>query len=181
MSAQVNLRLTLELSPRRWRFRSPLCHDAAMRTRIHAVAFPSEIGDFAEEVRRIFAELGRAFGAESLAGECSPPIDVYETDDAVEIAVDLPGVNRDAVRIMSKGDTILIVGEKAPRLAGRDSSFHLVERGYGRFARVVRLNRACDTSKARARLAEGELHVTVPKIADRRGKTITIALDAVSH
>jgi len=171
----------LELSPVALAVQVALCHDAAMRTRIHAVAFPSEIGDFADEVRRIFAELGRAFGAESLAGECAPPIDVYETDDAVEIAVDLPGVQRDGVRIMSKGDTILIVGEKAPRLAGRDSSFHLVERGYGRFARVVRLNRACDTSKARARLADGELHVTVPKIADRRGKTITIALDTPSR
>jgi len=152
-----------------------------MRSRIHAVAFPSEVGDFADEVRRVFAELGRAFGAESLAGECAPPIDVYETDDAVEIAVDLPGVNRDAVRIMSKGDTVLIVGEKAPRLAGRDSSFHLVERGYGRFARVVRLNRACDTSQARARLVDGELHVTVPKVPERRGKTIPIAIDSTGQ
>jgi HSP20 family protein len=149
-----------------------------MRSRIHAVAFPSEIGDFAEEVRRVFLELGRAFGAESLAGECSPPIDVYETDDAIEIMVDVPGVNRDTVRIMAKGDTVLIAGEKAPRLAGPDSSFHLVERGYGRFARVVRLNRACDTSQARARLVDGELHVSVPKVADRRGKTIVIAIDA---
>jgi HSP20 family protein len=148
---------------------------------MHAVAFPSEIGDFAEDVRRIFLELGRAFGAESLAGECAPPIDVYETDDALEIAVDLPGVNREAVHIMSKGDTVLIVGDKAPRLAGRDSSFHLVERGYGRFARVVRLNRACDTSKARATLVDGELHVRVPKIADRRGKTMTIVIDTISH
>ncbi|OLC51732.1 MAG: hypothetical protein AUH43_01815 [Acidobacteria bacterium 13_1_40CM_65_14] len=152
-----------------------------MRTRIHAVALPSEIGDFADEVRRVFLEFGRAFGAESLAGECAPAIDVYETDDALEIAVDLPGVTADAVRIMSKGDTILIVGDKAPRRAGRDSSFHLVERGYGRFARVVRLARACDTSKARATLVEGELHITLPKIADRRGKTITIPIEMTSH
>src|SRR5262245_62323138 len=125
---KVNPHLVLDLSPSRWRFRSPLCHDAAMRTRIQAVAFPSEIGEFAEEVRRVFIELGRAFGLESLAGECTPPIDVYETDDAVEIAVDLPGVGHDAVRIMCKADSVLIAGEKAPRLAGRDSSFHLVER-----------------------------------------------------
>src|SRR5262245_21760730 len=152
-----------------------------MRTQIQAVAFHSEIGDFGEEVRRIFLELGRAFGAESLAGECAPPVDVYETDDAIEMTVDLPGVSRNSVRVMSKGDTILIVGEKAPRLAGRDSSFHLVERGYGRFARVVRLNRACDTSKTRARLVDGELRVSVPKIADRRGKTIAIDINASSQ
>jgi HSP20 family protein len=150
-----------------------------MRTRV--VVVPSEIGDFADEVRRVFLELGRVFGADALAGECAPPIDVYETDAALEITVDLPGVSTDAVRIMSKGDTILVVGEKTPRRAGGDSSFHLVERGYGRFARAVRLTRACDTSRARATLVDGELHVTVPKLAERRGKTIQISIDTISH
>ena len=69
---------------------------------------------------------------DSLTGECSPPIDVYETDDALEIVVDLPGVDRDAVRVVAKGDAVLIAGEKAPRRGRGDSSFHLVERGFGR-------------------------------------------------
>ena len=148
-----------------------------MRTRVHAIAIPSEIGDFADEVRRAFLELGRAFGDESLAGECSPPIDVYETDESLEVVIDLPGIQPSAVRILAKGDSLLIVGDKAPRRAIGESSFHLVERGYGRFARVVRLGRACELAKARARFVDGELQISVPKIADRRGKAITIAID----
>src|SRR5437660_10091206 len=120
-----------------------------MRTRIQTVAVPSETGDFADEVRRVFLEVGRVFGAESLTGECAPAIDVYETDDAIEVVVDLPGVDVKAVRLLTKGDSVLVAGEKAPRRVRGESSFHLVERGYGRFARVVRLGRACDTSKAR--------------------------------
>ena len=149
-----------------------------MRTRLHAVAIPTEIGDFADEIRRVFLELGRVFGAESLAGECSPPIDVYETDDAIEVLVDLPGVDVNALRILSKGDSVLIAGEKAPRRVRGESSFHLVERGYGRFARVVRLARACDSGKAVARCRNGELQITFPKIADRRGKAVPIAIEA---
>ncbi len=149
-----------------------------MRTRVHAIAIPSEIGDFADEIRRTFLELGRVFGAESLAGECSPPIDVYETDEALEVVVDLPGVDPGAVRILAKGDSLLVVGDKTPRRARSESSFHLVERGYGRFARVVRLGRACDTAKARAHILNGELQITVPKIAERRGKAIAITIDA---
>ena len=149
-----------------------------MRQRIHAIALPSEIGEFSDEVRRIYLELGRVFGAESLAGECSPAVDVYETDDAVDISVDLPGVDPSAVRIVSKGDSVLIAGEKAPRRARAESTFHLVERGYGRFARVVRLARSCDTSKARATLRNGELHISLPKIADRRGKAVPITIMA---
>ena len=64
-----------------------------MRSRFHAVALPSEVADFADEIRRAFLELGRRLSAESLAGECSPALDVYETDEAVEIVVDLPGVD----------------------------------------------------------------------------------------
>jgi len=149
-----------------------------MRHRVHSIAIPSEIGDFADEVRRVFVELGRAFGAESLGGQCSPAVDVYETDDALEISVDLPGVTPSAVRLVAKGDSVLIVGEKPARRAHGDSSFHLVERGYGRFARVVRLARACNTSMARATLASGELRITVPKIAERRGRTIQISVGA---
>jgi HSP20 family protein len=155
-----------------------LCDHAGMRQRIHAIAIPSEVGDFADEVRRVFLELGRVFGAESLTGECSPAVDVYETDDAINITVDLPGVDPTAVRIVCKGDSVLIAGEKAPRRARSESTFHLVERGYGRFARVVRLARGCDTSRGRATLTEGELHISLPKIAERRGKAISIAVQA---
>jgi len=148
-----------------------------MRQRIDAISLPLEIGEFADEVRRVFLELGRVFGAESLAGECSPAVDVYETDDSVNITVDLPGVELTGIRIVCKGDSVLIAGEKAARRARSESSFHLVERGYGRFARVVRLARSCDTSKARATLANGELHISLPKINERRGKAIQIAVN----
>lgn len=145
-----------------------------MRSRIPHVVLSSELGEFADEVRRIFRELGR--GA-AMAGECSPPIDVYETDEAIEIRVDLPAVDPADVRVVIKGATVLIAGEKTPRRGRGDSSFHLVERGFGRFARTVGLSVACDTSRARAALQHGELRITLPKIGDRRGRLIEIAID----
>ena len=147
-----------------------------MRSRIQAVALPLEIGDFADEVRRVFLELGRAFSDESLAGECIPPIDVFETDEALEIIVDLPGVTPEGLRVLGRSNSVLIAGEKAPRRVRGESSFHLVERGYGRFARVIHLNRPSDPSRAQATLIDGELRIAVPKIADRRGRTHTIPI-----
>ena len=145
-----------------------------MRSRIPHLVLPSELGEFGDEVCRIFRELGR--GA-AMAGECSPPIDVYETDDAMEIHVDLPAVDAADVRVAIKGATVLIAGEKTPRRGRGDSSFHLVERGFGRFARTVGLSAACDTSRARATLRQGELHITLPKIGDRRGHLIEIKVE----
>ncbi len=150
-----------------------------MRNRIHGihgVAFPSEIADFTDEVRQVFLELGRVFGADSLAGECAPAIDVYETDDTMEIVVDLPGADASAVRVLMKGDAVLIVGEKPPRRVRGESSFHLVERGYGRFARAVRMAQPCDASMTQAALVNGELRISLRKIAERRGRSIPIRL-----
>jgi HSP20 family protein len=84
----------------------------------------------------------------------------------------------DAVRLIAKGDHVLIVGEKAARRARGESTVHLVERDYGRFARGVRLARPCDTASARATLREGELRVSVPKVADHRGRAIPIAIQS---
>jgi HSP20 family protein len=147
----------------------------AMRSRIHAVVLPGEVGDFVEEVKQIYRELGRNIG-ESVVGECSPALDMFETDESVEIAVDLPGVDIASIRVITKGNNLLVAGEKAPRRGRGDSTFHLVERGYGRFARAVRLSVACDTARAYAKLVGGELRVTIPKIAERRGRAIPIGV-----
>src|SRR5258708_6459597 len=135
-------------------------------TRLHVVAVPSEIGDFTDEVRQIFRELGRGYAAESLAGECAPPLDVFETDDTIEIVVDLPGTDSASVRLLSRGDSVLVAGEKPARRGRGESSFHLVERGYGRFARVVHLGRACDTARAKATMTGGQLRGSLPKVAE---------------
>jgi HSP20 family protein len=147
-----------------------------VRYRVQAFADSAEIDDFADDIQRVFQALGRSFSPESLAGECSPQIDVYETDDALEVVTDLPGVTPKSVHIVAKGDALLIAGEKTPRRTGGDPTFHLVERGYGRFARVIRLGRSCNPASARATLTHGELRISIPKIDERRGRRIPIAI-----
>jgi HSP20 family protein len=144
------------------------------------MVMPSEtLGEFVDEVRQIFAELGRGYSLDTLAGECSPPIDVYETDVSLEISVDLPGVDPASVRVIAKGSVVLIAGDKAPRRGRGDSSFHLVERGFGRFARTIRFTASCDTARAQAVLEKGELRISLPKVADRRGRTIPIPVQKI--
>jgi HSP20 family protein len=147
-----------------------------MRSRLQPVVLPLEVGDFSADLGQIFRELERSLGQEPLSGECSPALDVYESDTALEVAMDLPGVDPRAVRVLVKGGVMLIAGEKPPKRGRGDSSFHLVERGFGRFARTVRLTVACDVAHARATLSAGELRVTFPKIAERRGRSISIEI-----
>jgi HSP20 family protein len=95
----------------------------------------------------------------------------------MDIVVDLPGVDASTVRVAIKGDAVLIVGTKTARQTRGPASFHLVERDFGRFARVVRVQQPCDAGRARARFANGELHISLPKIADRRGQTIMVPIN----
>jgi HSP20 family protein len=141
----------------------------------------TDVGDLGQEVRRLFEDLGRrrADRRHVVSGECVPLLDVFETERTIEIVLDVPGVPADALRILTKSGVVLIAGEKERPEHGLrgPSSFHLVERDFGRFARAVRINTAFDGSGARARLRHGELRIALPKIVDRRGREIPVAIE----
>jgi HSP20 family protein len=144
----------------------------------------SEADDLAADIGRLFEELDRRAGREThhSGGVHTPPLDVLETTAHIEVYVDLPGVDAQALRVILKHGTLLIAGEKTPSEgACQDgSAFHLVERSFGRFARVVRFDTAVDARRARATLADGVLRVRLPRIAERRGSEIVVPVDATA-
>ncbi len=144
-----------------------------------SVLHSAELGDLADDVRRLLQELGSAAGGRSTAaGDCVPPLDVIETDEAVEVLLDIPGVAASSLRVLLKGSVVLIAGEKWVAGPGAGSGgYHLVERGSGRFARAVRVSGAFDGSRVRAALANGELRITLPKLSDRRGGSVVVPID----
>jgi HSP20 family protein len=150
-----------------------------------AVLMTPELGDLTDDVRRLFQELDRDGGRQSsaIAGQCTPALDVLETDETIEIVMDLPGVPSGAVRVLLKGDVVVVAGEKLPLSPHAGGDYHLVERGSGRFARAVRVASAFDGGKAAASLANGELHILLPKIHDRRGhaRVLTIGNQPLTH
>ena len=137
--------------------------------------------DLPEDVRRLFDSIWDEVdpSQQSFRAECSPPIDVVETDAGIEILVDLPGVARSTVQIVFARNVVLVAGHKVPRACDHDeAAFHLAERCFGRFARAVRLDGAFEGAKAAATLSAGELRVAIPRIEDRRGREIRIPVRA---
>ncbi len=150
-----------------------------------SVLMTPELGDLTDDVRRLFGELDREGGgrAAAVAGQCAPGLDVLETDEAIEIVVDLPGVQCEALRVLLKGDVVVVAGEKIPVGPGGAGDYHLVERASGRFARAVRVASPFDGTKAAASLVNGELRVVLPRIGDRRGaaRTLTIGTEVLTR
>lgn len=141
----------------------------------------TDVGDLAQEVRRLFEDLARrrADRRHVVSGECVPLLDVFETDRTIEVVLDVPGVQVDGLRILLKSGVLLIAGEKERPEPGQrgPASFHLVERDFGRFARAVRIHAAFDAAGIRARLKDGELRVVLPKIQERRGREIMVPIE----
>ena len=138
----------------------------------------AETRKLAGDLGELFSELDATLPPEHRAysGECHPALDVLETRTGVEVIVDVAGVPAEAIRILFRGDTLVVAGEKAPSPATTDPTFHLVEREFGRFARAVRLTGAFDVSRAHASLNAGELSIVLPRLTERRGQPHLIPL-----
>ena len=130
-----------------------------------------------EELRRLFDVLDGQAQAAGGTGECNPPVDVIDSPASLVIVMDLPGVPAASVQIVLSRGTVLIAGTKLPAACGhKDAAFHMAERTFGRFARVVRVGGAVDGARARATLVAGELRIEFPRIEERRGRQISIPI-----
>jgi len=131
------------------------------------------------DLQRLFDAIGDGPGSDrpTSAAECSPLLDVIETDTGIEIVADLPGVPAGAIQIVCARNVVMIAGQKTPAACEHpEAAFHLAERAFGRFARALRLEGAFDAGRANATLNAGELRITIPRIDDRRGREIRIPI-----
>ena len=129
------------------------------------------------ERRELPDDLRRLLESGSGAVEFTPPIDVIESETSLQILLDLPGVRAAQIAIVFARNVLLISGDKVPAACDHgDAAFHVAERAFGRFARAIALEGAFDAGKAVATLTNGELRVVLPRLHERRGARIHIAI-----
>lgn len=102
-----------------------------------------------------------------------PSLDVYETADAYEVTLELPGVSPEDVKIECHDDTLCVRGQK--RCLPPQSAEPLrTEREYGAFERRILLSDKVDPSKISATLKDGVLTIRVEKKLEARPRVIQI-------
>ena len=143
--------------------------------------FPLNLGPQFEELRdeidRVWSTLTappplHGWGVRA-AGESFPAVNVHETDDAVVVEAELPGLDAGDVDIAVADDELVLKGARpeqpAPEAASGDGerkptvTWHRRERGTGNFERRIPLPMAVDAGRVEARLVNGVLTVTCPK------------------
>lgn len=101
---------------------------------------------------------------------CQPLSDVVEVDDAVRVLLEMPGVPAASVQVRVLGNRIEITGEKPPDFPAGETSFLCLERIFGKFQRAFEVRGSVNLGEVSARMANGILVITIPKVAERRGR-----------
>jgi len=136
-----------------------------------------ELSSIHERMNRLF---GEAFGParaqeEGWIRSWEPAVDIYETDDAIIVRAEVPGVERDQVHVEVKDGILTLRGERKFERDVKEESYHRIERSYGSFQRSFTLPSSVDPDKVRAALKNGVLEVALPKKEQARPKQVRIS------
>ena len=105
----------------------------------------------------------------------SMAIDVIDRDDAIEVAADLPGFDRDDIDITLSGDQLRIEARREPDVEEPEVRYLRRERGDRAMKRSVRLPDVVDDENTSATYSDGVLRIELPKADPREdGRQIDI-------
>ena len=99
-----------------------------------------------------------------------PPADVYEAEKEYTIALDLPGIERNAFDISLDNDSLVIRGERVIESEGQRRS----ERPHGRFIRKFGVPANVDQKAIAAEYKDGVLRVRLPKRKEQKARKVEI-------
>src|SRR5207245_1908644 len=105
----------------------------------------------------------------------SPPVEVFEREGNLVVHAELPGLNKDDVKVEITDDGIVIQGERKHEHEENREGFYRSERSYGSFYRFIPLGEEVKAEEARANFNNGILEVTIPMpTAQQRRRQIPI-------
>jgi HSP20 family protein len=135
-----------------------------------------DIDDLAGEIQELFADMWQVprFSA-GLRQGYRPQADCYRTDDppALNVIVELPGVEPASVEVVVAGRALTIAGERPrPRVPG--AHYMAMEIEYGSFQRRIELGVEVDPTNVTATYDKGMLEVVLPLAPQRRDEKVSI-------
>lgn len=104
-----------------------------------------------------------------------PLVDLYETEDAFLIDMDLPGMKKSDIEVSFENGVLHISGERNDESAEEKPQYHRIERLHGRFTRSIALTTAVQVDKIKANFKDGVLSVEVPKAEELKPVQVKIS------
>jgi HSP20 family protein len=129
------------------------------------ISFPMHLS---REVERLFEEMiHRPWGFCREIRGWNPSVDLYETNDAIILEADLPGVKSEDVKVEVENSDLILQGWRSLEKSHNNGRFHTMERSSGHFMRRMKLPETVNKEAIEAEFRDGVLRVILPKIKEK--------------
>lgn len=133
-----------------------------------------ELATLQNEMSRLMNSLGEGNG-QSTQGWV-PTADVWETDDELIYAFDLPGISEDKVSVEMEDGALTITGEREREHRVEEGRYFRFERRFGTFTRTIGLPQGVDEDAVSAKYEHGVLEVHVRKPEQPKPRKIQVGV-----
>lgn len=135
-----------------------------------------DITTLRDEMNRLF---NRATGDGVSSGSAwTPAVDIFDTDQAIVLRAELPGLTPDDIDIEIDDNVLSLKGERRFEETVQEGRYYRLERAYGHFQRNVTLPQGVKADEISASFDNGVLSVRVPKADEVRPRKIAVAAGA---
>lgn len=140
-----------------------------------------EMSELQHEVNRLFngSPLSRRYAQDGETAEAcqwAPPVDIFEQAERVLLRVELPGLEKDDIRVDVENGLLSIRGEKKSLLGQEDTTYHRVESRFGTFCRTFTLPDSLDPEKIDASYKNGVLTLGLARKQEALPKKVDVKI-----
>lgn len=127
-----------------------------------------ELSHIEKKLRKFFEDFDSPFTGDwgvrpFNTGSFTPRVNVTEDNENLFVHAEIPGVDKNDIKINITGDVLTISGEKKSEQKDEKKNYYRIERSYGTFSRSFTLPAEVVVDKIAADYKDGVLNVTLPK------------------
>jgi HSP20 family protein len=141
-----------------------------------------EMARFSRDMNRLFNGLWAVPEAarmtDTVCGSWVPAVNILEKTDAIEITVELPGLQAKDVEVTVDDGVLSIRGERSFENADEGEKYHRFESRYGSFERRFSVPSSVDPAKIEARFKNGIMTLNLPKREESLPRTVKVNVEA---
>ena len=121
-------------------------------------------------ISRTFGEEGDLWSVDRI----TPSLDLAEADNALEVRMDIPGMEAKDIDIQVNANVLTVSGERKEEREDKGKTYHRVERRVGAFSRSVTLPCPVKEDAVDAQYKNGILTIKLPKTEEAKARKITV-------
>ncbi len=129
-----------------------------------------------DRMNRLFEDMSgpKSEEKDNMPSAWAPSVDIYESENEVVMAAEIPGVDEKDVEIKVEDNNLTLRGERKFEKETKEENYHRIERSYGSFFRSFALPSYIDQDRIEAEHENGVLKIRMPKRAELKPRQVKI-------